>query len=103
MELTPRCKFIVIKTRLVEVKGRKSFVEGRVQDTSGNVLAEAKYVFVHLLSVSCPISNHCQLRVILSAFLEQCLFSLNMPSYSILKPFGKQWVNLSRGRKTQWI
>jgi len=39
-------QFIVIKTRLTEVKGRKAWVEGHIEDTNGNVLAEAKTMFV---------------------------------------------------------
>ncbi|VDB92323.1 unnamed protein product [Peniophora sp. CBMAI 1063] len=39
-------QFIVIKTRLVELKGRKASVSGVVQDLSGNTLAEAAGIFV---------------------------------------------------------
>ena len=37
-------KFIVIKTRLLEQKGRKVKVSGTVEDLDGNLLVEAKYV-----------------------------------------------------------
>ena len=36
-----RPQFIVIKTRLHEVKGRKVNVSGTVEDLKGNVLVEA--------------------------------------------------------------
>jgi uncharacterized protein (TIGR00369 family) len=39
-------QFIVIKTKLVDVKGRKVWVEGHIEDTTGTVLAEAKAMFV---------------------------------------------------------
>jgi len=39
-------QFIVIKTKLIDVKGRKVWVEGHIEDTSGNKLAEAKAMFV---------------------------------------------------------
>ncbi|KZV76815.1 Thioesterase/thiol ester dehydrase-isomerase [Peniophora sp. CONT] len=39
-------QFIVIKTKLVESKGRKASVSGVVQDMSGNTLAEAAAIFV---------------------------------------------------------
>lgn len=39
-------QWIVIKTRLVEAKGRKARVEGTVEDLQGNVLVEAKYVIL---------------------------------------------------------
>ena len=35
-------QFIVIRTRLVEVKGRKVTVEGTIEDTDGLVLVQAK-------------------------------------------------------------
>ena len=37
-------QFIVLKVRLVEAQGRKSRVEGTVEDMSGKVLVEAKCV-----------------------------------------------------------
>ena len=53
-EPDPCPKFIVIKTRLVEVKGRKAWVEGRIEDTDGNVLVEAKCVSNQII---CPCSD----------------------------------------------
>jgi len=39
-------QFIVLKTRLIESKGRKAVVGGRVEDMQGTLLAEATAVFV---------------------------------------------------------
>ncbi|KAH9925870.1 Thioesterase/thiol ester dehydrase-isomerase [Epithele typhae] len=39
-------QFIVIKVRLIEAQGRKSRVEGTVEDMSGNVLVESNALFV---------------------------------------------------------
>jgi len=39
-------KFIVIKTRIGEVKGRKATVSGTVEDLQGTVLVEASAMFV---------------------------------------------------------
>jgi len=39
-------QFIVLKVKLIEVKGRKSVVGGRVEDMHGTVLAEATATFV---------------------------------------------------------
>ncbi|KAN0062447.1 hypothetical protein ACQY0O_005338 [Thecaphora frezii] len=39
-------QFVVVRTRLVEAKGRKACVEGRVEDTAGTTLLECKSVFV---------------------------------------------------------
>jgi len=39
-------QFVVMKTRLVEIKGRKAVVEGRIEDLHGNVLAQARALFV---------------------------------------------------------
>ncbi|KAF5311858.1 hypothetical protein D9619_003773 [Psilocybe cf. subviscida] len=39
-------QFIVIKTKLGEVKGRKAFVSGSVEDLKGTVLVEASAMFV---------------------------------------------------------
>ncbi|KAJ7434860.1 HotDog domain-containing protein [Mycena latifolia] len=39
-------QFIVIKTQLVDVKGRKAVVKGRVEDAEGTLLVEADALFV---------------------------------------------------------
>jgi len=39
-------QFLVIKTHLVESKGRKSKVAGRIEDMQGNVLVEAEALFI---------------------------------------------------------
>ncbi|KAF8186814.1 mitochondrial protein [Pholiota molesta] len=39
-------QFVVIKTEIQEVKGRKAFVTGRVEDMKGTVLVEASAMFV---------------------------------------------------------
>ncbi|KAI5117008.1 hypothetical protein M0805_004393 [Coniferiporia weirii] len=39
-------QFVVIRTRLVERKGRKAYVEGTLEDLNGNVLASAEALFV---------------------------------------------------------
>lgn len=39
-------QFIVVKTRLVEAKGRKAVVEGVVQDLKGTTLVKSKAIFV---------------------------------------------------------
>ncbi|KAJ6610798.1 HotDog domain-containing protein [Mycena sp. CBHHK59/15] len=39
-------QFVVLKTELVEVQGRKALVSGRVEDLDGVVLVEAKAMFV---------------------------------------------------------
>ncbi|OCH91722.1 Thioesterase/thiol ester dehydrase-isomerase [Obba rivulosa] len=39
-------QFIVIKTRLVEARGRKARVEGTIEDLQGTVLVEAKGLFI---------------------------------------------------------
>ncbi|KAJ7641831.1 HotDog domain-containing protein [Roridomyces roridus] len=39
-------QFVVIKTRLVELRGRKAFVAGQIEDLSGTVLVEADALFV---------------------------------------------------------
>jgi acyl-coenzyme A thioesterase PaaI-like protein len=39
-------QFIIIKTKLTDLQGRKVWVEGHIEDTSGNVLADAKTMFV---------------------------------------------------------
>ncbi|KAF9801712.1 hypothetical protein IEO21_10042 [Rhodonia placenta] len=39
-------QFLVIKTRLVEAKGRKAKVAGRIEDAQGNVLVEAEALFI---------------------------------------------------------
>ena len=44
-------QFIVLKTMLAELQGRKVWVEGLVQDSHGTVLADAKWV----LSASSPL------------------------------------------------
>ena len=57
-------QFIVLKIRLVDAQGRKARVEGTVEDMTGKVLVEAKYVF---LSISPTLYPH-----------------LTMPPYSAL-------------------
>lgn len=42
----PHFQFIVIKTRLVELKGRKVTVTGTIEDLDGNVLVEARYAVI---------------------------------------------------------
>jgi hypothetical protein len=37
---------VIIKTQLVEVKGRKATVSGRVEDLKGTHLVEATYVYI---------------------------------------------------------
>jgi len=44
--LTRADQFVAIKTTLVEKKGRKAFVRGRVEDLKGNLLVEADALFV---------------------------------------------------------
>ncbi|KAH9923842.1 uncharacterized protein B0H18DRAFT_1013612 [Fomitopsis serialis] len=39
-------QFLVIKTRLIEAKGRKSKVAGVIEDMDGNVLVEAEALFI---------------------------------------------------------
>ncbi len=39
--LTSTTQFIVIKTRLIEAKGRKVKVAGTIEDLEGNILVEA--------------------------------------------------------------
>ncbi|KAI0946656.1 hypothetical protein AcW1_010066 [Taiwanofungus camphoratus] len=39
-------QFLVVKTRLVEAKGRKSKVAGSIEDMQGNVLVEAEALFI---------------------------------------------------------
>ncbi|KAJ7576121.1 Thioesterase/thiol ester dehydrase-isomerase [Mycena floridula] len=39
-------QFVVIKTQFKELKGRKSFVAGRIEDLQGNLLVEADAMFV---------------------------------------------------------
>ncbi|KAH9837995.1 Thioesterase/thiol ester dehydrase-isomerase [Rhodofomes roseus] len=39
-------QFLVIKTRLIEAKGRKSKVAGAIEDMDGNVLVEAEALFI---------------------------------------------------------
>lgn len=39
-------QFLVVKTRLVEAKGRKSKVAGVIEDMEGNVLVEAEALFI---------------------------------------------------------
>ncbi|KAJ7869011.1 HotDog domain-containing protein [Mycena leptocephala] len=39
-------QFVVLKTQLVEVKGRKATVSGRVEDLQGNLLVEATALFI---------------------------------------------------------
>ncbi|KAK7440797.1 hypothetical protein VKT23_016875 [Stygiomarasmius scandens] len=39
-------QFVVIKTKLIDVKGRKANVEARVEDMNGTLLVEAKAMFV---------------------------------------------------------
>ncbi|KAK4055419.1 hypothetical protein OIO90_003257 [Microbotryomycetes sp. JL221] len=39
-------QFIVIKTELVDVKGRKAWVKGHIEDLDGQTLVEAKALFV---------------------------------------------------------
>lgn len=41
-------QFIVIRTSLVEAKGRKTMVKGQVEDLEGTLLVEAKYVLPFL-------------------------------------------------------
>jgi hypothetical protein len=40
-------QFVILKTRLVEAKGRKATVSGRLEDLNGSLLVDAQYV-------SCP-------------------------------------------------
>lgn len=35
-------QFIVIKTKVKEIKGRKAYVEGRIEDMQGTLLVEAE-------------------------------------------------------------
>ncbi|KAJ6577611.1 HotDog domain-containing protein [Mycena capillaripes] len=39
-------QFVVIKTQLLELKGRKATVTGRVEDLQGNLLVDAKALFI---------------------------------------------------------
>jgi len=39
-------QYFAIKTKLIDVQGRKAWVEGRVEDMNGTLLAEAKVMFV---------------------------------------------------------
>ncbi|KAL6299462.1 HotDog domain-containing protein [Sparassis latifolia] len=39
-------QFVVVKTHLIEAKGRKSKVRGRIEDMDGNVLVEAEALFI---------------------------------------------------------
>ncbi|KAH8111402.1 Thioesterase/thiol ester dehydrase-isomerase [Phellopilus nigrolimitatus] len=39
-------QFVVVRARLVELKGRKAYVEGSVEDVHGTVLATAKALFI---------------------------------------------------------
>ena len=38
-------QFVVIRCKLVELKGRKAIVEGRIEDLNGTLLASATYVY----------------------------------------------------------
>ena len=44
-------QFIVIKTRLVSVKGRKVEVSARIEDLDGQLLADGRYVMTALLAI----------------------------------------------------
>jgi hypothetical protein len=37
-------QFVILKTRLVEAKGRKATVSGRLEDLNGSLLVDAQYV-----------------------------------------------------------
>ena len=39
-------KFVVVKIRIEEVKGRKAIASGRIEDLNGTVLVEASSTFV---------------------------------------------------------
>ncbi|KAJ6518554.1 mitochondrial protein [Mycena vulgaris] len=39
-------QFVILKTQLVEAKGRKAIVSGRVEDLEGTLLVEAKALFI---------------------------------------------------------
>ncbi|GJJ13031.1 hypothetical protein Clacol_007280 [Clathrus columnatus] len=39
-------QFVIMKTKLVELKGRKAVVDGRIEDLDGKVLVEARGIFV---------------------------------------------------------
>ncbi|KIJ56352.1 hypothetical protein M422DRAFT_219492 [Sphaerobolus stellatus SS14] len=45
-------QFIVMKTKLIERKGRKAIVQGQIEDLDGNVLVEAKALFIEPKLVS---------------------------------------------------
>ncbi|KAF8581895.1 Thioesterase/thiol ester dehydrase-isomerase [Ramaria rubella] len=39
-------QFVIMKTKLIEIKGRKAIVQGQIEDLKGNILAQAKSIFV---------------------------------------------------------
>jgi len=39
-------QFVVVKTRLVELKGRKAVVHGQIEDLQGTILVQAKALFI---------------------------------------------------------
>lgn len=63
-------KFVVVRCKVTEIKGRRVYVEGRLEDTKGTLLATAKYVFF--------------LSVFLSGF---CVFFFFFLSCSIMPSF----------------
>jgi len=110
-------QFIVIKTRLTEVKGRKAWVEGHIEDTNGNVLAQAKFVsishlpspnsFHHPFAIVClfyfifkiiyiliNLINYALIDILI--FTERCSSNRSMPSSSIQRLFVRRWENPSR-------
>ena len=42
-------QYVVLRTHLVDSKGRKAWVKGTIEDLEGNVLVEAKYVNLTIL------------------------------------------------------
>ena len=48
-------QFIVIKTRLVSVKGRKVEVSARIEDLEGVLLADSRYADTHLARTSLSV------------------------------------------------
>lgn len=47
----PFVQFVVVKTRLEDLKGRKATVSGRVEDLQGTLLVDATYALFTFLQI----------------------------------------------------
>ena len=67
-------QYVVLRSELTKSKGRKAWVKGTIEDVEGNVLVEAEYVLLPI--VSSHFADLCEFRGLfvqprMAAFLDK--------------------------------